>query len=122
MRFCGSNASGHETGLSTNMSGLRSGAPSGDRCRSPVPHGHWKTTTFTGVLRLSGMTAPMVLDGAMNELLVPEEGRGVLKRQKKVKRSTFGCRALVEFWLILTLILIGVECRGSISSEGYSIF
>jgi transposase len=29
------------------------------------PH-HWKTTTFTGALRLSGMTAPMVLDGAMN--------------------------------------------------------
>jgi transposase len=31
-----------------------------------VPHGHWKTTTFVGGLRLSGMTAPMVLDGAMN--------------------------------------------------------
>jgi transposase len=31
-----------------------------------VPHGHWKTTTFVGALRLSGMTAPMVLDGPMN--------------------------------------------------------
>lgn len=31
-----------------------------------MPHGHWKTTTFTGALRLSGMTAPMVLDGPMN--------------------------------------------------------
>jgi transposase len=31
--------------------------------RSP-PH-HWKTTTFVGALRLSGMTAPMVLDGPM---------------------------------------------------------
>jgi transposase len=29
-------------------------------------HGHWKTTTFVGALRLSGMTAPMVLDGAIN--------------------------------------------------------
>ncbi len=46
------------------MSRLRGRAPCGDRCRSPVPHGHWKTTTFTGALRLSGMTAPMVLDGA----------------------------------------------------------
>ncbi|SSX47356.1 unnamed protein product [Ciceribacter sp. T2.26MG-112.2] len=55
-----------ETGLSTKMSRLRGRAPCGDRCRSPVPHGHWKTTTFTGALRLSGMTAPMVLDGAMN--------------------------------------------------------
>ena len=31
-----------------------------------MPHGHWKTTTFTGALRLAGMTAPMVLDGPMN--------------------------------------------------------
>jgi len=45
---------------------LRGRAPRGKRCRAPVPHGHWKTTTFTGALRLSGMTAPMVLDGPMN--------------------------------------------------------
>ena len=38
----------------------------GERCRAPVPHGHWKTTTFVGALRLDGMTAPMVLDGAMH--------------------------------------------------------
>ncbi len=30
-----------------------------------MPHGHWKTTTFIGALRLEGMTAPMVLDGPM---------------------------------------------------------
>lgn len=30
-----------------------------------VPHGHWKTTTFIGGLRLSGVTAPMMLDGPM---------------------------------------------------------
>lgn len=30
-----------------------------------MPHGHWKTTTFTGALRLTGMTAPFVYDGAM---------------------------------------------------------
>ncbi len=38
----------------------------GTRCRAPIPHGHWKTTTFTGALRLNGVTAPMVLDGPMN--------------------------------------------------------
>jgi transposase len=38
----------------------------GERCRAPVPHGHWKTTTFVGALRTCGMTAPMVLDGAMH--------------------------------------------------------
>jgi len=37
----------------------------GQRLRASVPHGHWKTTTFIGGLRLSGMTAPMVLDGPM---------------------------------------------------------
>ena len=31
-----------------------------------MPHGHWKTTTFTAGLRRSGMGAPMMLDGAMN--------------------------------------------------------
>jgi transposase len=48
------------------MARTRGRAPRGERCRAPVPHGHWKTTTFTGALRLTGMTAPMVLDGPMN--------------------------------------------------------
>jgi transposase len=55
-----------ETGLSTKMARLRGRAPRGERCRAGIPHGHWKTTTFTGGLRLSGMTAPFVYDGAMN--------------------------------------------------------
>ena len=69
-----------ETGANTKMARLRGWARKGLRCRSPVPHGHWKTTTFVGALRLEGMTAPMVLDGAMHgaaflayveQLLVP---------------------------------------------------
>jgi transposase len=55
-----------ETNLSTKMARRYGRAPRGERCRSGVPHGHWKTTTFTGALRLTGMTAPMVLDGPMN--------------------------------------------------------
>lgn len=55
-----------ETGLSTKMAHLRGRAPRGERCRAGVPHGHWKTTTFVGGLRRSGMTAPFVYDGAMN--------------------------------------------------------
>ena len=54
-----------ETGASTKMARRCGRAARGQRCRAPVPHGHWKTTTFVGALRLSGMTAPMVLDGAM---------------------------------------------------------
>lgn len=55
-----------ETGANTKMARLRGRALRGERCRAAIPHGHWKTTTFVGALKLSGMTAPMVLDGAMN--------------------------------------------------------
>jgi transposase len=48
------------------MARIRGRAKRGQRCRAAVPHGHWKTTTFTAGLRLNGMTAPMVLDGPMN--------------------------------------------------------
>jgi len=54
-----------ETGASTKMDRRHGRAPRGERLRASVPHGHWKTTTFVGALRLSGMTAPMVLDGPM---------------------------------------------------------
>ena len=54
-----------ETGASTKMARLYGRAPRGQRLRSGVPHDHWKTTTFVGALRRSGMTAPMVLDGPM---------------------------------------------------------
>ena len=51
-----------ESGASTKMARLRGRARRGERCRAAVPHGHWKTTTFVGALRLRGMTAPMVLE------------------------------------------------------------
>ena len=38
----------------------------GLRLIAPVPHGHWKTTTLVAGLRTTGITAPYVLDGAMN--------------------------------------------------------
>ena len=56
-----------ESGASTKMARMRGRARRGERCRGAVPHGHWKTTTFVGALRLSGMTAPMILDGPMNQ-------------------------------------------------------
>lgn len=48
------------------MARLRGRARKGHRCRASIPHGHWKTTTFTAGLRLSGIAAPMLLDGPMN--------------------------------------------------------
>jgi len=55
-----------ESGATTKMARLRGRSLRGERCRAAIPHGHWKTTTFTGALTLGGMTAPMVLDGPMN--------------------------------------------------------
>lgn len=40
--------------------------PQGQRLVMDVPHGHWKTITFVGALRIDGMTAPTVVDGPMN--------------------------------------------------------
>ncbi|MDQ1232145.1 transposase [Sphingomonas sp. SORGH_AS 879] len=54
-----------ETGASTKMARRYGRAPRGERLRMAVPHGHWMTTTFVGGLRLSGMTAPLVIDGPM---------------------------------------------------------
>jgi transposase len=56
-------------------------APEGERLRAAISHGHWKTTTFVGALRLTGMAGPMALDGPINgaafqayvdHVLVPE--------------------------------------------------
>jgi transposase len=38
----------------------------GERLVAAVPYGHWKTTTFIGALRAGGLTAPTVIDGAVN--------------------------------------------------------
>lgn len=55
-----------ETGATTKMARLRGRSPRGARCRASVPHGHWKTTTLIAGLRLDGLIAPMVVDGAMD--------------------------------------------------------
>ena len=55
-----------ETWLNTKMARLRGRAPKGERLRAGVPHGHWRTTTFVAGLRLSGMDAPMLIDGAID--------------------------------------------------------
>ncbi len=47
------------------MARLHGRAPRGQQLRIGLPHGLWKTTTFIGGLRLSGMTALMALDGAI---------------------------------------------------------
>ncbi len=48
------------------MTRVRGRAPRGERLVDYVPHGHWKTTTFLAALRIDGLTAPLVVDGAIN--------------------------------------------------------
>ena len=48
------------------MTPLYGWAPMGKRVIDYVPHGHWKTTTFLAALRHDRLTAPMVVDGAIN--------------------------------------------------------
>lgn len=55
-----------ETWTKTNMTPLYGWAERGKRLIDFVPHGHWKTTTFLAALRHDGLTAPMVVDGAIN--------------------------------------------------------
>ena len=55
-----------ETGAATNMARRYGRSPRGQRLDGPVPHGHWKSTTFVGGLTSRGFVAPYVLDGAMN--------------------------------------------------------
>jgi transposase len=70
-----------ETWASTSMARRHGRCRRGERLRSGVPHGHWKTTTLVAGLRRSGMVAPWVLDGPINrdaftvyvrQVLVPE--------------------------------------------------
>jgi transposase len=55
-----------ETGAATNMARRYGRCPRGRRVDGPVPHGHWKSTTFVGALTTRGFVAPYVTDGAMN--------------------------------------------------------
>jgi len=55
-----------ETGANTKMARLYGWGPKSERVIDDVPHGHWKTSTFVSALRMTGLTAPTVLDGPMN--------------------------------------------------------
>ena len=41
-------------------------APAGERLVAKFPHGHWKTLTLIAAIRVDGVTAPYVIDGAMD--------------------------------------------------------
>ena len=55
-----------ETWIKTNMIKLYGRCPQEERLVDHAPRGHWKTLTFIGALRNTGMTAPMVMDHAID--------------------------------------------------------
>lgn len=70
-----------ETWTTTNMVRRYGWAARGKRLVEALPHGHWHISTFIGGLRLNGMVAPCVIDGAVDgdmflayieQVLVPE--------------------------------------------------
>jgi transposase len=74
-----------ETWTATNMTRSHGRCRRGERLRMGYPHGHRKTTTLVAGLRMTGMVAPMVLDGPINgdwfeayvrQVLVPDLGCG----------------------------------------------
>lgn len=95
-----------ETGASTKMARRCGRARRGARCVAAVPHGHWKTTTFVGGLRVSGIDAPMTIDGAMDgpafrawveAMLVPTLDRGdIVVMDNLPAHKQPGVRAAIE--------------------------
>jgi transposase len=74
-----------ETGARTNMIRTRGRCARNKRLVAKVPHGRWKTLTFIGALRCDRLTAPCVIEGAVNarnflayvkQVLVPTLRRG----------------------------------------------
>jgi transposase len=69
-----------ETGAHTAMTRTHGRAPVGERVYGAVP-GHWETVTLISGMRLSGVTAPLILEGStdtaafesyVEQVLVPE--------------------------------------------------
>jgi transposase len=55
-----------ETSVNTKMVRLRGRCLRGQRLRCQAPFGHWATQTFIAGLRTQGLTAPWVIDKAMD--------------------------------------------------------
>ena len=95
-----------ETGASTKMTRLYGRCPRGKRLVSPVPWGHWKTTTFVGALRQDGLVAPCAFDGPINgekfrawveQFLVPELKPGdIVVMDNLSSHKVAGVRTAIE--------------------------
>jgi transposase len=55
-----------ETAVTTKLTRLRGRSLRGTRLPGAAPYGHWKAQTFIAGLRCHGVTAPWIVDGAMD--------------------------------------------------------
>ena len=55
-----------ETGITTHLLRRYGRAPRGARVHDHAPCGRWQTSTFLAALRVTGLTAPGVFDGAID--------------------------------------------------------
>ena len=55
-----------ESGAQTNLARTRGRCREGERLASAVPHGHWKTYTMVGAVRLDGPCAAALVDGPVD--------------------------------------------------------
>lgn len=55
-----------ETSVTTKLTRLRGRAPRGERLKAAAPFGRWKSQTFIAGLRCWGLTAPWIIDGAID--------------------------------------------------------
>lgn len=55
-----------ESGVATDMLRRYGRSPRGQRVHDHAPHGHWRSSTFVGALRVTGLTAPALFDGPMD--------------------------------------------------------
>ena len=67
-----------ETWVKTNMVRTHGWHSRGAPLKAYAPHGTWGTMTFVGALTTQGMTAPMVLKGAINADIFYEYVRQIL--------------------------------------------
>jgi transposase len=88
------------------MTRLCGRAPVGERLLGKAPQGHWKTTTFVAALRCDGVTAPFVIDRAMNgtiflsyvrQFLLPTLKKGdIVVMDNLAAHKVDGVAALIE--------------------------
>jgi len=98
-----------ETAVTTKMTRLYGRAPLGERLVAKVPHGHWKTLTLVAACRVDGMTAPYVVDGAM-------DGPAFLAYVEQVLVPTLKKRDIVFMDNVRTHKVVGV--REAIEAAG----